>query len=281
MWSSTEKCLNVTIRLSVFQVHPDRPVKDLQLNRHRIQQPNLCDTSDQASCLVIMNALFVKPVWGHSVGGQLFQPLPENDRKAGQIVTAAIVALLQVSSSHQTPAGPSHWVNAHSATSAYLPVHWGAGGRRSRGLVQESLYEFICHVELFSGLSSLTDAYLMRGTWCVWMQESDEHPSHSYPLWTRGRRSTEFRQHPWFPGLTDRKWDYRTNPIFHVYVSSIITFCLITYFLFSKSAHLKWKRLGFSKHLCSFGCCCLTGQISQGKPKMGLKGASQCWSLRF
>lgn len=73
-----------------------------------------------------MNALFVKPVWGHSVGGQLFQPLPENDRKAGQIVTAAIVALLQVSSSHQTPAGPSHWVTAHDATSAYLPVRWGS-----------------------------------------------------------------------------------------------------------------------------------------------------------
>lgn len=113
--------------ICVFQVHPDRLVKDLQLNRHRIQQPNICDTSDQPSCLVVMNALFVKPVWGHSVGGQLFQPLPENDRKAGQIVTAAIVALLQVSSSHQTPAGPSHWVTAHSATSAYLPVHWGAG----------------------------------------------------------------------------------------------------------------------------------------------------------
>ncbi|KAJ4927094.1 hypothetical protein JOQ06_014831, partial [Pogonophryne albipinna] len=34
-------------------------------------------------------------------------PLPESDRKAGQIVTAAIVALLQVSSSHQAPAAPS------------------------------------------------------------------------------------------------------------------------------------------------------------------------------
>lgn len=41
-----------------------------------------------------MNALFVGAVWGHSVGGQLFQPLPENDKKTGQIVTAAIVAEL-------------------------------------------------------------------------------------------------------------------------------------------------------------------------------------------
>lgn len=59
-----------------------------------------------------MNALFVEAMWGHSVGVQLFQPLPENDRKAGQIVTAAIVALLQVSSSHQDPAVPSPWVCA-------------------------------------------------------------------------------------------------------------------------------------------------------------------------
>lgn len=62
------------------------------------------------------------------VGGQLLQPLPENDRKAGQIVTAAIVARLQVLSSHQTPAGPSCWVSAHGATSAYLPICSGGGG---------------------------------------------------------------------------------------------------------------------------------------------------------
>lgn len=107
MSGSAEKCLNTTIHLCVSQVHPDRPVEDLQLNRHRIQQPNVSDTSDPLSCPVVMNALFVGAVWGHSVGGQLFQPLPEDDKKTGQIVTAAIVAELQVSSSHQAPAAPS------------------------------------------------------------------------------------------------------------------------------------------------------------------------------
>ncbi|KAK5913030.1 hypothetical protein CesoFtcFv8_002851 [Champsocephalus esox] len=54
--------------------------------------------------------------------------LPESDRKAGQIVTAAIVALLQVSSSHQAPAAPSvlcycMWCHL----SANLPSPWGEG----------------------------------------------------------------------------------------------------------------------------------------------------------
>lgn len=51
--------------------------------------------------------------------------LPENDREAGQIVTAAIVALLQVSSSHQAPAAASPWVSAHSATSAFIFLFFG------------------------------------------------------------------------------------------------------------------------------------------------------------
>lgn len=85
-----------------------------------------------------MNALFVGTVWGHSVGGQLFQPLPENDRKAGQIVTAAIVALLQVSPSHQAPTAASPTINA-SATSVLIFLFLGgAGGRRGCGLGQES-----------------------------------------------------------------------------------------------------------------------------------------------
>lgn len=72
-----------------------------------------------------MNALFVGAVWGHSVGGQLFQPLPEDDKKTGQIVTAAIVAELQVSSSHQAPAAPSPWVSARGATSALIFLFLG------------------------------------------------------------------------------------------------------------------------------------------------------------
>lgn len=144
---STEKCLNATIHLCVSQVHPDRPVEDLQLNRHRIRHPHVCDTSGPLSCPVAMNALFVKPVWGHSVGGQLFYPLPQNDRKAGQIVTAAIVALLQVSSSHQTPTALAPWVSAcHLSTS--LPVSWGAAGELRRSCGLESLCHFIRHNEL-------------------------------------------------------------------------------------------------------------------------------------
>lgn len=49
--------------------------------------------------------------------------LPENDRQAGWIVTAAIVALVQVSSSHQAPAAPtalSQCTQCH--LSAYIPV---------------------------------------------------------------------------------------------------------------------------------------------------------------
>lgn len=44
--------------------------------------------------------------------------LPENDRQGGSIVTAAIVALVQISSSHQDPAGPPPRGNEHGATSA-------------------------------------------------------------------------------------------------------------------------------------------------------------------
>lgn len=69
------QCLNATtIRRCVFQVHPDGPVKDLQLNRHRIWHPNLCDTSDPLSCPVAVNAVFVEAVWGRRVGGQLLFP---------------------------------------------------------------------------------------------------------------------------------------------------------------------------------------------------------------
>lgn len=86
------------------------------------------------SCLVVMNVLFVKSLWGHSVGGQLFPPLPENDRKVGQIVTACIVALVQLFSSHETPTALSHWVNAHGATSA-LFLLLAAGGRGEEEVV--------------------------------------------------------------------------------------------------------------------------------------------------
>lgn len=68
---SPETCLNATIHPCVSQVHPDRPLADLQLKRHRIWRPNVCDTSGPLSCPVVMNALFVEAVWGHSVGGQL------------------------------------------------------------------------------------------------------------------------------------------------------------------------------------------------------------------
>lgn len=102
---------------------------------------------------MIMNALFVVPVWGHGVGSQLFQPLPENDMKTGQIVTAAIVALLQVSSSQQPPAAPSSWVSAHGATSLLIFLFLGWAGLR-RGWRQESLHHFICHLKPV--LSSVT-----------------------------------------------------------------------------------------------------------------------------
>lgn len=65
-------CLDTTMHPCVSQVHPDRPEEDLQLNRQRICQPNGCDTSDLLSRRVVMNALFVGAVWGHSVGDQLF-----------------------------------------------------------------------------------------------------------------------------------------------------------------------------------------------------------------
>lgn len=51
-------------------------------------------------CLVCCSGVGARcgvPVWGD----QLFQPLPESDEETGQIVTAAIVALLRVSSSHR------------------------------------------------------------------------------------------------------------------------------------------------------------------------------------
>lgn len=50
----------------------------------------------------------------------MLQLLPENDRKRGQIVTVAIVALLQVSSSHKAPTASSLLVRARGATSAFI-----------------------------------------------------------------------------------------------------------------------------------------------------------------
>ncbi len=65
--------------------------------------------------------------------------------------------------------------------SAYLPVPWGAGWRRSCRLRKESLCDFICHVEFLWPIIS--------HTW----QEADDvdgsrrlmgHPSRSSLLWT-------------------------------------------------------------------------------------------------
>lgn len=57
------QCNNTSLSLS----GASKPVADLQLNRHRICHPDICDTSDP----VIMNAVFVGAVLGHRVGSQL------------------------------------------------------------------------------------------------------------------------------------------------------------------------------------------------------------------
>lgn len=110
-------------------------------------------------------------------------------------------------------------------------------------------------------------SHITRGRWC-WQKREADGTSLSFisPL-NRGRRSVEFRWVPDSQASGTGSGIRIQIPYFHEYVSSVIAFCLITLFLYSKSAHLKWRRLAFYKQLCVLGRSCITGPVSQGKPQ--------------
>lgn len=164
-------------------------------------------------------------------------------------MTAAIVALLQVSSSHQTPAAPSPCISKCSATSALIFLFPGVGTKLRKEAVGWERKAFYWPFHLPFGAS----LPIFHRTW----READGvdggrrlmgDASSPYSLW-----SAEFRCAADSQGLGTGSGIRGQIPRFHMYVGGIAEFCFITSFLFSKGAHLRWRWLVFYKQLCVFG----------------------------
>lgn len=127
-------------------------------------------------------------------------------------------------------------------------------------LGEGSLYYFICNVVLLWMIIShisMRQMMLIKtgGWWDVFL---------IHPFFELRQTISEFRCAPDSQALGTGSGIRRQIPFFNVYVSTVIAFCVITYFRYSKGVHLKWRRLAFYKQLCVFGC--LVGFVSKGKP---------------
>ncbi len=151
--------------------------------------------------------------------------------------------------------------------STYFAVPWGGRAKRSSWLRQESLYHFISHCR---ASCAYQQSYITRGRWCWHKREADGTSLSFIPPLNRGGRSVEFRWVPDSQAFGAGSGIRRQIPFFHAYVSSVIAFCLITFFHFLKGAHLKWRWLVFYKQLCVPDCRRIARPFSQGKPGNGL-----------
>lgn len=95
-------------------------------------------------------------------------------------------------------------------------------------------------------------SHLMWGRWYWWKQEADATSLLSTLSLIRDRRSVEFRCGADSQAMGTGSGIRGQIPLFHVCVNSVVAFCLITPFLFSKRTHLSWRRLALYKRLCVF-----------------------------
>lgn len=146
--------------------------------------------------------------------------------------------------------------------STFLPVPWGVKKKLCVCPWNSLPFYLPCRVSLVWHHS-----YSTRGRWCWRKQEAHGTSLLFIPSLNRGRRSVEFRCVPDSQALGTGSGIRRQIPFFHAYVSSVIAFCLINYFLCSKGAHLKLRRLAFNKQLCVSAVAASLGLSARRSPK--------------
>lgn len=141
-------------------------------------------------------------------------------------MTAAIVAWVQISSSHQDPAAPPPRGNERGATSALTGVFWGA----ELSLAKKRLF-FVIYS--FSGISTQHNS---AGSWRD----------------VRSQLSSD-------AGLIPRAWGQdvglEDKPHFSMHVSAASTH-------FASALTFVIQRAFIHKQLCELRCCCITGSVS-------------------